>query len=197
MSEKSQPTPNESAAGQQESFLTDAAQTEVQLKQEGHQAPEGAKETPVEYAFNLPEGVEGGELLAEFSELAKNHKLGQEDAQAYVDLFQRHQQAQMEKWAEVKAAWLDQVKNDKEIGGTKFEEVKAVVGRALHSMGLPKEFYDLMDQYGIGNHPAFVRGMYRIALQTTEDQPVMSGAGTVQHDPESRMKAMYANSNMT
>jgi hypothetical protein len=203
MSEEQESSATETSAEQAGSLLTEAASGTAEASQEDVQQvesaadekkPEGAPET---YEFKLAEGVEGGQALEEFKALAKEYDLPQDKAQGLVDLYQKLQHETMEKWAETKKAWADQVRNDKDLGGKNFDETMQVCGRFLKELNLGEGFMKYMDDYGLGSHPEFVRGIYAMALKTMEDKPVMSGAGPGTPTPESRMKNLYGQSNMT
>lgn len=181
MSDESLSSQTETSAETTGSLLTEATNAEVTTEGEAAapetsetQAPEGAPES---YEFQLPEGATPGPVLEEFSAMAKEMNLPQDKAQALVDLYQKAQQETIKQWDATKQAWANEIKADKEIGGQKFKETMETCGRFLKEMEAPPEFLEFMDQYGLGNHPAFIKMIHKIALQTREDRPVMAGAG--------------------
>ena len=87
-------------------------------------------------------------------------------------LEQRHG-AQMEALSN---QWAQQSRTDAEFGGDKLNENMAVAKRALQQYGSP-ELSDLLNQSGLGNHPAFIRMFYRVGLTLREDGMVNGNKG--------------------
>jgi len=207
MSDEQLSSTNENSADPTASLLTDAVSsadsdnqdhTAVDTTADDQQTDKPEVEgAPEAYEFNLPEGVDGGQVMEEFKVLAKEYNLPQDKAQGLVDLWQKAQAQTLEQWATVKTAWVNEVKNDKEIGGKNFDETMQTCGRFLRDLQLGPDFMQYMDTYGLGSHPAFVKGIYKMALKTMEDKPVMTNAGPGTQDMETRIKGLYGQSNMT
>lgn len=176
-------SPNETSAEETGSLLTNAAaedgqQDTAETEETTTEEPQGAPES---YDFKLPDGMTNdGPLLTKFTELAKTQGMPKENAQQLVDLY-LEARGQIEAdakqaWQDTMKSWAEQTKADKEIGGKQLAETMETCGRFLKDMQMGDEFYQFMDQYGLGNHPAFVKGIYKIALKTKEDTAVMSNA---------------------
>lgn len=138
-------------------------------------APEAYK------AFTLPEGVVVDEaLVAQFQPLAKEMGLTQEQAQKLVDIQTRElakgAESQTKAWAEINEKWVEAAKSDKEYGGAKFGENIAVAKKALDAFGTP-ELREALEITGAGNHPEFLRFMYRVG-KTLKEDTVMTGKPT-------------------
>lgn len=144
---------------------------------------DAAPEVPAEYAdFKVPEGFTLDKaVLGEATPLFKNANLTQEQAQAFVDFYTKHQkdaaEAPYNKYMETRKAWVDQVKAEL---GTGLPAVRAEIGRALNSLGLPKADIDgfraAMDLTGAGDNPGFVKVFSAMAKRISEGRPV-TGSG--------------------
>lgn len=157
------------------------------LPTEGEQAPAESEgktteqktevKAPESYTFVMPEGVELDEKSAgEFSAVAKELDLTQEQAQRVVDLYAKNVQGQLEAHKATVEGWVTAVKADKEIGGDKVTETVATARKAVEAFGSP-ELKALLDTTGLGNHPEFVRMMFRAGKAISEDRLVVGGEG--------------------
>lgn len=157
------------------------------VKSEGEQAkPDGA---PEQYEFTAPEGVQLDEQgLVAFSEIAKDLNLTQEAAQKIVDKMAPAMQArQVEVLQKARQEWAEAVKSDQEIGGEKLNENLAVAKKAMDAFGSPG-LRALLNESGLGNHPEFVRFVYRAGKAISEDGFVPGGrASAAQADPAKRL----------
>lgn len=156
---------------------TDEATTEVK-------APES-------YEFAMPDGVELDEkAVGEFTEIAKELKLPQDQAQKLVDLYAKRVQGQVEAHKTLVEGWATSVKADKDIGGDKLPESLATARKAVDAFGSP-ELKNLLNTSGLGNHPEFVKLMYRAGKAISEDRFVIGGeSGAVNTDIA---KSLYPN----
>ena len=129
-----------------------------------------------EYEISLPEGSSLDPVHAEeIATLATELGLDGEQAQAWLNreseivadmlenaytIVNEQSQAAMD---EVSSEWLEQVKNDPEIGGDKLAESAELSKRFVESY-FPKELQDWLDETGFGGHPEAIRGFYKAAL---------------------------------
>lgn len=144
----------------------------------GQGAPESAPtetaktETPVvpeSYEFAMPEGVELDTTARdEFSAVAKELKLDQATAQKVADVGIKMAQRQKEVFETTKAAWAEQSRTDKEIGGDKFDQNMAVALKTLNAFGSP-ELKDVLNASGLGNHPAVIKLLVKAGKAISED----------------------------
>jgi hypothetical protein len=156
--------------------------------------------------FKVPEDFElNKDVMDKATPMFKELGLSQAGAQRLIDFYAEQQKSVAEApyklWADTQKEWVDQVKADPEIGG-KLPEVKATVAKALDALGdqkLANEFKAAMDYTGAGNHPAFVKAFYKMALMMTEGGhvagrgPSPAGQRGPGATPESAAKAMYPN----
>lgn len=124
---------------------------------------------PEAYEFAMPEGVDLDKASAdEFTTVAKELKLTQEQAQKVADVAAKQAQRQIEAHANLVASWVEQVKTDKEIGGDKLEENLGVARKALETFGTP-ELRDVLNATGFGNHPEIIKAFYKAGKAISED----------------------------
>ena len=167
--------------------------------------PDGNEPAPEPFdaeKLALPEGFEKTEHFDQFIELAKAEGLKQPTAQKLVELSQNLQKAAAEKqwndWKETNTKWVDEVKADKEIGGTNLDSVKQTVAKLLDNpeMSDPK-FREVLDFTGAGNNPAVIRTLYRWAKALGEGsavsgEPAARGKdGAVTNEPKSLATSLY------
>lgn len=135
--------------------------------------------------LKVPEGVQADDgILSQFKELAKAHKIPQDAAQKLINDFseaqkkasEQAQQKLADDWAAQQKQWRESLKEDKLVGGEGLDENLRVANQ-----GVAKFFDDdaiqLLRDSGLGNHPAFVRGFYRIG-KAGQDDTVSGALGT-------------------
>lgn len=156
-------------------------------KQEGEK-PEGEKkpEVPESYDFKMPEGVEIDKAAAdEFSAVAKDLGLTQEQAQKAVDVVAAMRQRESAAQAERVQGWIDEVRADKEIGGDKLDANLVHAQKAV-KLG-PPELRDFLNTSGLGNHPAFVKWAISVGKAISDDGFVRGSDGAGSNDPAKRL----------
>jgi hypothetical protein len=131
-------------------------------------------EPPEAYAdFELDEGLQlDSAALEKVAPLFKEMGLSQENAQklvtAYAEQVQAGEQGRQESFNQTIQGWADQVKNDSEIGGEKFDENIGIAKDAIVKFGTP-ELKEILETTGVGNHPEIVRFMVKVGRLTRED----------------------------
>lgn len=156
--------------------------------------PKGDTGAPETYSeFKVPEGmsIEAGQL-EQFSPVAKELGLTQEQAQKLIDLQTGMTQQQAEKFEETIKTWQDEVKADKEFGGTKVDEsiqaVREMINRAV-SKEDAKALWSMFKDTGYGSYPPLFRLMSKLARSTSEDS--FSGPGQKGDTPGSSEQAFH------
>lgn len=128
-----------------------------------------APQVPESYEFKMPEGVELDATAAEqFTAVAKEMKLTQDQAQKLAEIAAGIQQRGKEAHANAVTSWTEATKADKEFGGDKLQENLAIAKQALDRFGTP-ELKDVLNASGLGNHPEVVRAFYRAGKLLSED----------------------------
>jgi hypothetical protein len=160
-------------AGVQQSADTQATKAgEGQDSQQTTQNADGAgkpgesKDAAVDYKFDVPEGVTLNEGdLKQFTEIAKELKLPQDQASKLVGLAIAREQARAEAFVKQVQTWADEVKADKELGT---DESIATAKKAI-DLG-PPELKELLNSTGLGNHPVVVRWALSVGKALSEDK---------------------------
>lgn len=140
--------------------------------------PQGA---PEEYdEFSVPEGMElDKEAIQQFTPLAKELNLSQEDAQKLIDFdIKRRQEdvtASQERWDTLKADWAKSAQSDEEFGGQAFEANVGLAKQALDQFGTP-ELKEALEVTGTGSHPEIVRFFYRVGKSLKEADMLQGSA---------------------
>lgn len=152
--------------------------------------------TPESYGdFTLPDGIAVDEnIVGEFKGIAAEAGLSKDQAQKLVDLRVKQVQAEQAAWQKTQETWVNEVKADKEFGGDNLPANLAVAAKALDQFGTP-QLRQLLDAYGIGNHPEMVRFVYRVGKGMSEDSPVnVKSPAAGQRDPA---KVLFPNTPST
>jgi hypothetical protein len=169
---------------------------------------EPSKGAPEAYTeFKAPEGFQlDADVIKEAAPMFKDMGLSQEQAQRLVDFYVKTNQETLnqpyEAYKAMREEWVEQAKKHPEIGGN-LDRVLTTVSRAIDSVGdatLAREFRQVMDMTGAGDHPSFIRMFYKLASMVTEGRPVMGNGPSraSQQDPNrgrpaSAAAALYPN----
>lgn len=149
---------------------------------------------PEAYTFEMPEGMQLDKAAAdEFSAIAKEFKLTQDQATKFTGIAVAMQQRQMEAHANQVASWAETVKGDKDIGGDKLPATLANTRKVMDTFGTP-ELKAALDSSGYGNHPEFIRFVAKIGSQISSDTFVKGGNTTTA--PVASAQRAFPNSNM-
>ena len=141
---------------------------------------EAAKALADGYKLDPPEGFELDKgVEAEFRAVAGEAGLSQEVVDKLKGVQIKLYEKQAEQHAAVVTKWGEDLKTDKELGGLDHDAKLGRAGFVLNEFFSP-EIAKMMDTTGIGNHPEFVRGFYKIGLlmgeiPTFQNRPGMGG----------------------
>lgn len=160
--------------------------------------PKAAEGAPEKYEFKAPEGQQfDPELTSEFSTVAKELNLSQENADKLVafgpKILQKAQEKQVEQWAEIRQGWVTNLKADKEFGGPKFAETIERAKRALGKFGdatLAKLLAaPSKGGTGFGDNDGLIKFLARVDKATAEDTVIDGGASG--EDNKSAAEVIY------
>ena len=180
-------TPPAPAPAADPAAATTEAKTPEQIQQEADAAatkkeadakPTGAPEAYTD--FTLPEGfgMDTGTLDA-FKGLAKELNIPQEAAQKLIDLQTSLVAKQADEYQQAVVAqsqkWAAEVKNDPALGGENYDKSVASAIKVIQSFGDPA-LTELLNDSGLGNHPALFKFCHRISAAISEDKFVMPGS---------------------
>lgn len=152
----------------------------------GQEADAGAEQAdkptgpPDEYAdFAVGEGAEiDADVLNDFKGIAKELGLTQEGAQKLIDLqtamAAKSEKALTDSREGLRKQWSEAVRNDPEFGGEKYDENVAIAAKTMQAFG-DDTLRTLLNDSGLGNHPALVKFCHRIGKAISEDRLVMPG----------------------
>ena len=146
--------------------------------------------------FDLPEGaVVSEEGIKEFSDLAKELNLSQENAQRLVSLQTKVMEEGAAKLAEAfdkqVDTWAEAARNDPEIGGDKHNQAVEDAKIAIKKLG-GDPLAKVLDSSGLGSHPTIIRFMAKVGAIVKDDTVIPGGAPAGERSP----KTMYPNSDM-
>ena len=150
--------------------------TEGQQQQGDEGKPQGAPEA---YEFKAPEGQEyNPDVIAKFSEVAKELNMTQEAAQKVLDqMAPAIAERQANALADAHKGWIASTKSDSEIGGDKLAENIALANTTFEKFGTPE----------LGDHPEVIRWAYRAGKAMSEDGFVPGRSNATPTDPAKRL----------
>ena len=173
------PAPDATKTPEQTQQEADAAKDKEEGKDaDGKDKPTGAPEAYED--FTLPEGMEMDvEVLGAFKNLAKELNIPQAKAQQLIDFQTQLATKQAEEYqaavAKQSQEWAASIKNDPEIGGENYEKNVESAIKVIQSFGDPA-LTELLNQSGLGNHPALFKFCHRISSAISEDKFVLPGS---------------------
>jgi len=161
----------------------DTPKTPEQIQQDADAAAKLKAETSAPEAyedFSLPEGMEmDADVLGEFKNLAKELNIPQAKAQQLIDFQTQLATKQAEEYqaavTKQSQEWAASIKNDPEIGGENYDKSVASAIKVIQSFGDPA-LTELLNQSGLGNHPALFKFCHRISAAISEDKFVLPGS---------------------
>jgi hypothetical protein len=157
---------------------------------------DGAPEAYVD--FNMPDGVEmDKERLDAFKPMAKALDLSQEQAQQLIDFDNKRVQADKaasdEYYSNLMTEWQENVRNDKEIGGTAFDSSLSDAAKAMEAFGSPA-LYEVLEATGMGNHPEVIRVLARVG-KAVKDDMIRTGGTAGAPAAKDPAKILFPNQN--
>lgn len=172
---------------------------EVKTEEEETKADEKDQPEPITMdSITVPEGLEiPDELGQSFLEIVNNSDLtAQERAQGLIDLQAQAAQAASERVSEqvqeARKQWVEDTKALPDIGGDKLDESLGQIGNLLKLHDTDDgEFRQILDDSGLGDHPAVVKFLHKIAVAHSEGSPV---SGKPSGQPRSQADRIYSNS---
>ena len=165
-----------------------SGETEGDAGQEAGEQEAAKEGAPEQYEeFKAPEGQQfDPEVLNNFKEVAKDLNLSQEAAQKMLDkMAPVVAQRQAQQVEALRSQWAEQSTADKEFGGEKLTENLGVARKALDTFGSP-ELKSLLNESGLGNHPEFIRLLYRAGKAISEDNFVGGNKSAGKAQPTSQ-----------
>lgn len=173
----------ESATSQAPATEQQPAATEQGQQQAQQQEAAKPAVAPESYKFAYPEGYTVDEsALGEITGVFKELGLSQEQAQKLVEYDAKRMAAASSPEAQQKAqesaiqahnqrieGWVNELRQDKEFGGAQFDANVETAKKAMAAFGSP-ELKTLLEETGVGNHPALVKAFLKIGKEISEGQ---------------------------
>lgn len=170
-------------------------------KEKTEKKEEEKKEVPDKYEFKIPEtSLVSDKDIERIESYAKEQGLSKEEGQKFFD---SHNEATNEaldfydktKQEEAKnlinTVWPQAAKEDKEIGGEKFNETCEISKRLIEKVNVPG-FSEELDNSGLGNHPLFLKYQRRLGEMMSDDKFIFSGSQS-KEQPKSMEEILYPN----
>ena len=165
---------------------------EPSLGESGSEA--GSEPLPAYEAFTLPDGMALDPAALEAAQaLFGEARLSQAQAQKFVDfalgreLAAQHRSLQA--FQDLQERWVEEVKADPAIGGTKLNGALAHAARAIDRLG-GSDLRQALDLTGAGNHPAVVRAFVALGRLLAEDR-FAPGGGARPSPPRTPAETIY------
>lgn len=158
---------------------SDAKSEEDSKKSE--EKKDDVEEGEVKYDLKLPEGFDAPEgLMDSFKEMAKELKLSNESAQKMVDLAVKQAQEiesrNQEVWLAQREAWREELTEDPKYGGKNLDATLRNAARVFQLYG-NEAVVEALNNFGLGDHPEFVKMFARIGQALREDRLVEGEKG--------------------
>lgn len=180
--EMEQASGSESAApGGEDTLLTaDAPENEAR----GDQA-DGAKESEQEgavaeqaYELAAPDGypMDAGALKA-FTEHCRAAGFSKEQAEKQLSWMKDNYQNWQKQQAAQRKNWREELRADKDFGGSKYDASLAEARQALARFDEDGQIRAMLDKTGYGDHPAIAKIFARVGRALAEDKAVGKNAG--------------------
>lgn len=120
------------------------------------------------FKLEVPDGFELNKAIeGQFRTFAAKRGLDQEAVNELRGMQLKMYEEQQTAFAEQVAGWGESIKADKELGGPSIDAKMGKAGAAINEFFSP-DVASMLDKTGLGNHPEFVRGFYRIGLAMGE-----------------------------
>lgn len=141
-------------------------------------------------ALKVGEGLVADDAaLGDFRKLAVEAKLPVETAQKILDLHGRMQSAAMRSWQSTVQDWRQQTEADPYLAGgdvpnggfVSFTDASQAAGRFMARYG-DRELRQVLNAYGLGDHPALVRAIAKAGRDLASDQ-LHAGSARPRIDP--------------
>jgi len=126
--------------------------------------------------FSLPDGVNYDKsLMDEFKDTVKG-KLSQEDSQKLIDLVMKNNELSLKSWEAQSNQWINEIQNDREIGGEKLTESLMVAKRAIKQFGGDEAIKLFNENPLYGNNPTLIKLLYKAGLNNPKEDKIVKGS---------------------
>ncbi len=144
------------------------------------------------YELVMPEGINfSPEERAQFDAQAQELKLDNEGAQKLLEIALRNQLSQTEARNKQMDAWREEIRKDKELGGSSYESTIAYAKAGLKKFDPKGELLSILEQSGYGNNPHIIRCLAAIGRSHAEDKIILGSPSKTEAPRHERLYGKY------
>ncbi len=153
-----------------QNLLEDAMQTLLDLPSTAHGMNMVPDKECLCYQLNIPQDMTLSEVQqAIFEEQARELGLDNVKAQKLLEISHRNAQEHARAHKQQVAAWGDEVRHDRELGGSSMESTLAYARAGLAKFDPQRKLYQVLQETGYANHPIVIRFLSAIGRAHAED----------------------------
>lgn len=161
-------------------------------KEEPKKEDDKPKEEGPPEAYKFEDGTVDPVLVKEFEADWRERGLTQEQAAEEVargqKLAEHWNNRAVEMFRETRQEWQTTIKADKEFGGEKLPATLAAAKQVLTTFGADDpSVKEVVDQFGLGDHPGFIKLMARVRGAISDDVFIKGGKGASDVRAEDRL----------
>jgi len=155
---------------EKEETTTETAEEKVTEETKEEETPKAPEKYDLKLSEDSPLDASDVERISAYAkEKGLSNEVAQEMLEREEAAIVSYRDAQMQEVEEIRAKWLEEAENDKEIGGDEFKKNVTLAKRVIDKFG-SKEFKETLKDTGFGNHPEVVRVFVRIGKAMSDDQ---------------------------
>ncbi len=144
------------------------------------------------YQLHIPEGMTLNEAQqAIFEEQARELGLSNGSAQRLLEISHRNANAHKQAHAEQVARWAEEVRHDRELGGSAMENTLSYAKAGLARFDPQRQVFKLLQETGYANHPCIIRFLASIGKAHAEDAVLLGQAAPSQAPRHQRFYGKY------
>ncbi len=162
---------------------------------QGLQRPQRVGETEQEclcYQLNIPSDMQLNAVQqAIFEDQARELGLDNARAQKLLEIAHRNAQEHSKAHRHQVAAWGDEVRHDKELGGSAIESTLAYARAGLAQFDPERKLYQVLQETGYANHPLVIRFLAAIGRAHAEDAVLLGSSAPTPMPRHERLYGKY------
>ncbi len=144
------------------------------------------------YNLNMPEGMElTPDQRALFDAQAQELKLDNDGAQKLLEISRRNQVHQTDAHNKQIKTWQEEIRQDKELGGTAFESTVAYARAGLSKFDPQSKLFEILEHTGYGNNPHVIRFLAAIGRAHAEDKIILGSPSKTEAPRHERLYGKY------
>lgn len=161
------------------------------------QSEEQMPQEPVEYNFDGVASENGANIgeadISTIRELGKELNLTNDQARNLLAKSDKYVNQNLQaKLQPMVMGWINEIKNDPQLGGDHFTETRGNLSRAIKRYG-GDGAWEILNASGLGAHPAIVRMLAAVGRELAEEQKFVS-SNVQPSRPKNILRSIYNNS---